>query len=370
VKIEMVVPSMIAAGMETVVANLSRSLTRRGYSVGITCLQRLGELGEKLQSEGIRVRVVTTPGLGTMLWPRPLSRWFREVGPDVVHAHSGVWMKAARAAHAAGVPNVIYTMHGFADVAEWHRTLIERLAATWTTTITVVSEPMKPYVLETLRVKPSRLRVLPNGVDTDHFRPGAPTGEIRRRFGLEPDRVIIGHVGRFSPVKNHELLLHAFARVHDDRPEAFLVLVGEGPLLVAMQELTASLGIARHVGFWGVCMDMAPLYRDLDVLVLPSILEQTSMSILEAMATGLPVIATRVGGTPALLDDGGAGILIPSADVSALADALTLCIGDSAQRREIGLRARARVLAEYDHEKMVDAYEVLYAAQMQTAHHV
>jgi glycosyltransferase involved in cell wall biosynthesis len=359
-KIEMVVPSMVAAGMETVVADLSRSLVGRGHSVGITCLQARGNLGEQLDGEGIRVSAVSTSGLARMFWPAPLTRWFRRLHPDVVHAHSGVWLKAARAARAAGVPTVIHTMHGIPDVDPWYRPLIERWAAMATTTITVVSEPLRTYVVDQLHVRPNRVHVLPNGVNTERFKPGPGPGEIRRRFELGSDRVIVGHVARFSPVKNHKLLLDAFATVRTECPEAFLALVGDGPLRGLVQAQATSLGITEHVGFCGLFMDPAPLYRDFDVFVLPSLLEQTSMSLLEAMASALPVVATRVGGSPDLLDHGNAGTLVESGDQGQLANALISLIRDPGKRQQLGRSARARVLAVYDHEKMVDGYETFY----------
>jgi glycosyltransferase involved in cell wall biosynthesis len=359
-KIEMVVPSMVAAGMEMVVADLSRGLVGRGHSVGITCLQSRGHLGEQLVGEGLRVSVVTTTGLASLLWPAPLTQWFDRLQPDVVHAHSGVWLKAARAARAARVRTVIHTMHGIPDVDRWYRPLIERWAARATTTITVVSEPLRKYVVDKLHVCPNRVHVLPNGVNTGRFKPGPGPGEVRRRFELGSDRVVIGHVARFSPVKNHELLLDAFARVRTECPEAFLALVGDGPLRGQVQAQATSLGIAEHVGFCGLCMDPSPLYRDFDIFVLPSLLEQTSMSILEAMASALPVVATRVGGSPDLLDHGHVGTLVESGDQAQLANALISLIRDPGKRHQIGQSARARVLAVYDHEKMVDGYETFY----------
>jgi len=358
-RIEMVVPSMIAAGMETVVANLSRSLVRRGHAVGITCLQTRGVLADALDGEGIRVNMVDASGPGTLLWPSALTHWIRRVAPDIVHAHSGVWMKSARAARGAGVRAMIHTMHGFPDVDPWHRPWIERAAARWTSAITVVSEPLRQYVTQTLHVDAGRVHLLLNGVDATRFRPGT-AADANPRFGQPARRFIIGHIGRFSPVKNHALLLESFQRVRTEFPEAFLVLVGDGPLREEVRARASAIGLTEHVAFPGVHADASPLYRDFDLFVLPSLLEQTSMSILEAMASGTPVVATDVGGSAALLDQGHAGVLVPSGDADALATAILELMRDPERRRELGRRGRARVLAEYDHEKMVDRYETLY----------
>src|SRR5215470_17713410 len=135
----MVVRGLAAAGMEVVVARLCRGLSRRGHVVGVTCIEYCGDLGESLQRDGIRVSLVATPGIRTILWPRILTAWFRRIRPHVVHVHSGAWLKAARGAARAEVPRVVHTIHGLLDHETWTSIQIKRWAAHYTHVIAAVS---------------------------------------------------------------------------------------------------------------------------------------------------------------------------------------------------------------------------------------
>ena len=360
-RIELVVASLPTAGMEMVVAHLARGLLARGHDVGITCIEERGPLGEQLACEGIRVSVVPAPGLRTILFPNALADWFRELRPDVIHVHSGAWLKAARAARKAAVPHIVYTAHGLFETEQWHRPLLERWSARCTDAMVVVSEPLRT-ALSAVGVDPDRIIVLPNGMDTDQFRPGPASGTVRGRFGLAADAFVIGHVARFTPVKNHALLIDAFARVVKERPSAFLALIGDGPLRSAAEDRALMLGIADRIGFFGMASELPAIYRDFDLFVLSSLSEQTSISLLEAMATGIPVVATAVGGTPDLVDRGAAGRLVPSEDAGALANAIVALFDDETARRTLSDAGRRRVVDHYGMEAMLDGYETVYRA--------
>jgi sugar transferase (PEP-CTERM/EpsH1 system associated) len=362
-RIEMTVPSMPIGGMETVVARLARALTARGHDVGITCIETLGAFGEVLRREGLRITVVRLPGTRTILFPAALTRWFRELRPDVVHTHSGAWLKCARAAAHAGVPRILHTAHGLLDREPWHGPPLMRWAALYTKAIAAVSRPLHDYLRQRARIPAGRLHVVPNGIDTSAFQPGAWSGAVRARFRLSDDRVLVGHVGRFTAVKNQALLLEAFALLCRKHPAAFLVLVGDGALRLDLERSVAQLGISDRVGFFGSAHELAPIYRDFDVFVLSSLAEGTSMSILEAMATGLCVVATAVGGNPDLLDAGNAGCLVPSSDARALADTLGLLLANPERRLNLGRAARNRAVSTYSHDAVIDRYEALYSSE-------
>jgi glycosyltransferase involved in cell wall biosynthesis len=344
-----------------VVAALSRALAARGLEVGITCLEEEGVLAPALRADGIRVSVVTAPGLLPNVIPgRRLTEWLREVRPDVVHAHSGVWLKAVRAARGAGVKRVVFTAHGLLDHTPRHHYWMMRLAARGTDRVVGVSDDLTRVLIEDGGSPPDRTLTISNGVDTDAFRPGSRSLAVRAPLGLGPDVPLVGIVARLAPVKDHACLIEAFALVHQRRPDAVLALVGDGPLRGALEAQVKSLGLASVVRFAGPASSMPPIYRDLDVFVLSSTAEGTSVSVLEAMATGLPVVATAVGGTPALLDGGSAGLLVPSGDPTALAGALVDLLDDPARRRALGAAARLRAERLFSERAMVDRYLELY----------
>jgi glycosyltransferase involved in cell wall biosynthesis len=359
-RVDMVVPSLPAAGMEVMVAALARALHARGHAVAVTCLRERGQLADGLEQDGIPVRVVPAPGVLSNLRAPALAAHFAATRPDVVHAHSGVWGPAARAARHAGTRRVIHTVHGLLDREPWFGPALKRWAGWHTDVVAAVSAPLRDYLVERARVPARKVVTLPNGIDTTQFTPDGPRGALRTRLGVAPERRLVGIVARFAPVKNHALLIDAFARVAERDPSVDLVLIGDGELREAITAQVHARGLVARVHFAGLSADTAAWYRDLTVFSLTSVAEGTSISVLEAMATGLPIVATAVGGTPALLADGAAGVLVPSNDPLALADALTAVLGDPARRQQLGEAARARACAVYSAEQMVRAYEHLY----------
>ncbi len=359
----MVVPSLARAGMETVVVSLTRGLAARGHDVGVTCTESKGPLGHTLESLGFRVTLAPAPGLYTIVLPRRLAGWLRRREPDVVHVHSGVWCKGARAARIAGVRRVVFTMHGLDGVRPRYESLLDMWAGRHTTAAVTVSGAFVDYLTDKARIPASRVHVIPNGIDLDRFRPGPRTMRVRRALQIDDDAVLIGHVARFSPVKNHALLVDAFARVAARTPRAFLALVGDGPLRGQIESQVRAAGLTGRVGFVGEVADLHQVYPDFDILVLSSTSEAAPMSVLEAMATGVPIVATAVGGVPALLGQGEAGVLVPPTGAAELAEALCSLVDDAEERRRLGQAARLRTEARYSDTRMVDAYEALYAAE-------
>jgi glycosyltransferase involved in cell wall biosynthesis len=361
-KIEMLANALPTAGLEMVIAYLVRGLSRRGHDVGVTCIEQVGELGERLRNEGHRVSVVTAPGLRTNLRPAKLVRWFRQIAPDVVHVHSGAWLKGVTAAKQAGVPGRVYTLHGIYPVEPWYLPYMSRMAANRTHVAVAVSETLRTYLLERVRMPASRVRVVGNGVDVGRFSPGERDARLARRIGIPPGAFVVGTVARLHPVKNHALLVDAFAAFSRTYDDAVLVIVGEGELRSELLRRATDLGIADRLFLPGTIADTAPVYRLFDVFVLSSVIEGTSMSALEAMASGVPVLATAVGGNPHLLDHGGAGLLVPSQETKPLRDALARLAGDADQRADLARRGRQRVVDFYSDDAMLDAYEAIYSA--------
>ena len=364
--IEMVLPYLVRGGMETMVARMALALAARGHQVGVTCTQFGGPLADYLRGEGMRVAVV--PALGVLSNARAprLEQWLRTVRPDVVHVHSGTWLKTARAARRAGVPRVIHTAHGLLDREPWHGMLLKRLAARSTDHVVAVSSALQQEIARQISRPAESVKLIPNGIDTSRFQPGARVGTLRERLGIAGDAKIVGNVARLQDVKNHALLLEAFAPLARRVPDSQLVVVGEGPLREELLGSAMKLGIAGRVHFIGAEDDTAPLYREFDVYVLPSKAEGTSMSLLEAMASGIPVVASAVGGTPDLLAHGARGRLVPPGDAAALEQGIFEALTDPSAARVAGV-ARRDVIREYSEQAMVTAYERLYGVPHRSA---
>ena len=356
----MILPTLAAAGMEMIVARLMRGLARRGHEVSATCILSGGVLADELQSEGYEVTVVPTLGLRSNLYPAQLTAWLRRRKPGVVHVHSGAWLKAARAAHLAGVPHVVHTVHGIEGKDPWFIKPMWWMAVRYTDLIVSVSQPLLGYLHGDMRLPRAKLRLVANGVDTERFRPGAREGALRAALGVGADGILVGNVARLAKVKNHAVLLDAFAIVHRHVPQARLAIIGEGPEQRALEERAAALALTGDVQLLGAVHDTPSVYRELDLYVLSSHIEGTSVSILEAMASGVCVVATAVGGTPDLLGHGRFGVLVPPDDPAALASAMWELLCDPARRRTLAAAAREHVVRHHGELAMVRRYEDLY----------
>ncbi len=355
----MVLPTLARAGMEMVTVRLAIGLAGRGHRVSVACIEDSGPLAPALEAAGIEVRVVPARGLSTLVWAPALIAFLAERRLDVVHTHSGTWLKGAQAARAARVPAVIHTEHGLLDQEPWYSRVLKQQAGARTSTVVAVSNPLRQYLIDVARLPASKISTIPNGIDTAVFAPGA--SEARARL---PDRgvgrLVIGCVARFEPVKNHELLLRAFCDAYRVHNELLLVLVGDGTLRPSLEELAGKLGIAEAVAFVGDQEDTAPWYRAFDAFALSSHAEGTSMSILEAMASACAVLATDVGGNAALLAGQECGRLVPPGDRTALASAILDVAASPELRQRLGTSARDRANRHYSQRAMVERYEALY----------
>jgi len=355
----MVLPTLVRAGMEVVTSRLAVELTELGHSVEVICLEERGPLADELSAAGVAVHLVPTPGVWTNVTPRQLTERFIATKPDVVNSHSGVWLKAVRAARLARVPCVVHTVHGLMTVEPWYSPLLMWISAQFTSRVISVSDPLRSYLLDTVRLPDAKIRVVPNGIDTRIFYP-SPDVAREQVIGHPVPGLVVGCVARFDPIKNHELLLDAFAVARRSHPTAVLVLVGDGELKASLERRARQPDLQGSVVFTGDRHDTSDLYRCFDVFALTSKAEGTSMSILEAMATGCCIVATDVGGSGALLDGGAAGLLVPSGDVTALAGRLTAVLGDDGQRRRFGEIARARAVHAYSQRNMALRYLEVY----------
>jgi glycosyltransferase involved in cell wall biosynthesis len=351
--------------MEMVVARLTDHLVDRGHEVAVTCLERGGPVADEFRAKGIPVNVIPTLGFGTNLRAPALEGYLRARAPDVVHSHSGVWMKAAHAARRAGVRRVVHTVHGLLDREPWHGPMLKRLAARYTDVAVAVSSPLRAYLESECGISAAQLRVIANGVDTSRFTPVSRGSELektmrRRIAGDWAESPLLGHVARLVPVKNQQLLLDAFRLVLERAPSARLLIVGGGPLRSRLEKHATKIGISSSVRFMGAQSCVDEWLPGLDLFVLSSDAEGTSISVLEALASGVCVVATAVGGTPDLLAHGDAGILVETGDARALADGILTVLLDATRRTVLAGAGRRLVEASFGEHHVVSQYELLY----------
>jgi glycosyltransferase involved in cell wall biosynthesis len=300
-----------------------------------------------------------------------LRRLIQQEKPDVVHTHTAKagWL-GRLAAYTSGVPAIVHTFHGhvfwgyFGPAKTRFFVLMERLAARLSSVILTISERLREDLVRFRIAPPSRIRVVPLGLELAHFSDlRALRGGLRRELGISTDSPLVGIIGRLVPIKNHTLFLEAARRIRGQVPEAHFVIVGDGEDRDELQASSRQLGLADSVTFTGWRRDLPAIYADLDALVVSSRNEGTPVSVIEAMAASVPVVATRVGGISDLLQDGALGALTPSEDANALADAVIAAL----RQRDVDRLAEARdwVLARYSIERLANDMRMLYRALLQ-----
>jgi len=370
-----VVHSFGIGGLEKCVVDLVNGLDRKQFRPSICCLTTNGPSSEKLTAECRIFEMNKKPGNDVML-PFKLARLFRRENVHIVHSGNwGTFLEALFGARLARVPVSVHMKQGmeleeFSDHAANGKALkisAQRLFARSYDRLVVVSDEIRDHFADKMRVPKTKIDVIPNSVNVEYYRPDkASRWTKRRELGLKEDTVLIGSVGRLSRVKNYISLIEAMARVVKKQPNARLALIGDGPERRNLERRIAKLGVNDSVSLLGQRFDTRDLLNAMDIFVLPSFSEGISFSILEAMATGLPVIATRVGGNPELVEQDITGHLYASNNIDELADAIFRYISKPHLRAKNGARGRGFVEEKFSLNSMIDRYTAIYLSGMQS----
>lgn len=297
-----------------------------------------------------------------------LYRLIRRERPHIVHTHTGKAGLLGRiAARLAGVPIVLHTYHGhvlhayYGPLKSWGMKRMEQALAWLSDRLIAVSDLVKQDLVTYGVASVDKIAVIHLGLDLKPFlRCQEEQGRFRRELGLEEDVPLIGIVGRIFAIKNHSLFLDAAARIAAREPAPRFVIVGDGPLRPDMERHAGELGIRDRVIFTGWRTDLPAIYADLDLLVISSNNEGTPVSVLESMASGCSVVATRVGGVPDLIEDGETGRLVPAGDAEALASSVLGLLADAGSATRLRDAARAMVTQRFTTERLIADIQDLY----------
>ena len=304
-----------------------------------------------------------------LLAPLHFRHLVQNLAPDLVTTYNWGAMDAVIGARVASVCPIIHGEDGFgADEAvrlKTRRVLTRRVFLNTIHTTVVPSRVLERIALTQYRVSPSKVRFIPNGVDTEHFRP-TRIRDQRIVIGADTDTVVFGYVGELRREKHLDLLLRAFSAAR--LPDALLVIVGDGPCREELQVLTRELGISDRVRFMGRSDNPTQVYASLDVFVMSSMTEQMPMSLLEAMATGLPAICTDVGDIATMLSSGPPQV-VPKDDAAAFAGAMERLAADPVLRHTLGHINRMRCTSEYSLGRMLRQYMTLYETAVEVGVH-
>jgi sugar transferase (PEP-CTERM/EpsH1 system associated) len=348
-------------GLENGLVNLINRFPRDPYRHAIVCLAESNPAFQRrIEREDVEVVSLgkqrgKDPAVYARMWAA-----LRRMKPAIVHTRNLGTVDMQWVAAAAGVPHRVHGEHGWeasdpTGLSPRHLR-IRRACRPVIHRYVPMSRDLARWLETDVGVDRLRIRQLYNGVDTHRFAPSsAQLGEDQGNGFLT-----IGTVGRLDPIKNQASLIEVLARLRLDFPRLRLLIVGEGPLRGQLEAQTAELGLGHSVTFAGARSDMPALLRTMDVFVLPSLNEGISNTILEAMATGLPVVAGRVGGNPELVLDGITGALYETKASGALEGALVPYLRDAGRRSAHGRAGRDRVVQNFSMDQMVQRYQALY----------
>lgn len=364
-------------GLENGLVNLINHMPESAYRHGVVALTEITDFRHRVKRADVGFYALNKPpGHGLRCYPR-LWRLLRDLRPAVLHTRNLGPLEMQPVAAAAGVPARLHGEHGreLNDTEGNNQRLqtVRRVYSPFVHHYVALSRDLESYLVGKVGIGAPRITQIYNGVDAQRFRPAA-SGSVQPVAGCpysQPGHWLVGTVGRMQGVKNQTLLAQAFVRALELQPlmrqTARLVLVGDGPLRAQCQGLLATAGLAELAWLAGERGDVAEVMRSLNCFVLPSLGEGISNTILEAMASGLPVIATRVGGNAELVDHGRTGIVVASADVEGLARALVQMHDDTALAAAMGRAGRAEVERRFSLQAMVAAYQAVYDRQLARA---
>jgi glycosyltransferase involved in cell wall biosynthesis len=358
-----VVLSLDVGGLERVVATLARAQREAGARVSVYCLDRAGALAGPLPAAGVPVHTVGRGGrgfdVGAML---RLARMLRADGVRVVHCHNhGALVSGALAARLVPGTRVVYTVHGAITSARRSTSRFLRLGLVHD--VVFVSAHARNVGRQAGLATDDHVHTIVNGVDLTAFTSGKGDGRrIRHEHGIPDHAPVCGIVARLTEAKDHRTLFAAMVIARETYPALHCLVVGDGELRDELERDAAARGLSGVVHFTGARDNIRDYLDAMDVFVLSSVTEGLAMTLLEAMAAARPVVATRVGGNPEVVEDGVTGRLVAPSDPSALAGAIVSVLNQPDAARAMGDAGRVRAGRRFGLDAMVRQYQAVYEA--------
>lgn len=366
ITIMQIIYSLDVGGMENVLVDIVNNFKSSFINPRfiICCIAKSGNTAKKIRKGNVKIISINKKVGNDFLLPLKLTRIMTRENVKLVHTHGwGAYYDGVISAIMAGKIPIIHTVHGkfFENLAceKIRRIYLQRLLSLQTDKIVTVSKDLQTYYSRLLH-NSRKIYCIYNGVDINKFNTSKNKDQVKRKLGLNPDDLVVGTVGRLDPIKDHETILKSASLVLKDLPNTKFLIIGDGLLKKNLEELAFKLKINNDVIFLGERNDIPELLNVMDIFILSSLFEGNSKTLLEAMATGLPIIATNVGGNRELIEDRKTGILIPPSDKNYMADILKLINRDYKAYQFLGIQAREKVEKDFSIENMIFKYSKLY----------
>ena len=364
-----VIHHLRTGGLENGLVNLINHLPESRFRHAVACVEDFSDFRLRVTRSDTPVIALHRSRIGVWRLRQGIFHLCRQLRPTIVHSRNQSGLDALLPARLAGVRHCIHGEHGW-DVRDLNGerikpVLLRRMHSPLIDRYITVSSDLRNYLVQRVRIASERVTQIINGVDTVHFCPPSLRSRQLLPDGFAgPDAMVIGTVGRIQAVKDQETLLRAFAKLVRDGAQtgsrARLVIVGDGPLRENLIRLADSLGVSALTWFPGSVSNVAEMLRTFDLFVLPSLAEGISNTLLEAMASGLPLVATATGGNLELVAEGVNGQLFVPGDVDALTRLLNRYLGEPAMLSAQGSNARAMAVRRFSLPTMLASYQAVY----------
>ncbi|MCP4841968.1 MAG: TIGR03088 family PEP-CTERM/XrtA system glycosyltransferase, partial [Halieaceae bacterium] len=361
-----IIYTLSTGGMENGLVNIINRMPAGKYRHLIICLTEADSFAKRITADNVEIIELHMREGHDFDCYRRLRKCLKQLRPDIVHSRNIAALEAQLFTLGLSGLKRVHGEHGREifdlDGSNWKYLALRKFMRLFIDRYIAVSRDLEQWLTASVGVSPGRLLQIYNGVDHERFAPDAakPLALLPNSWRALDGMLIAGTVGRLTPVKDQQILLRAVASLRGKHPELArrlrVILVGDGPLRTDIERLSAQLGLQEVVWLTGDRADVPELLKLMDVFLLPSLGEGISNTVLEAMASGCPIIATAVGGNVELVDNGSTGALVPVGDQGALEHAMLTLLSDEQDRREQGLNARQEVCRDFDWEHTVASY--------------
>lgn len=360
-----VIHALGVGGAEVLVDQMMRRLASK-YRCIVAVLDEVGEIGEQLRQDGFSVEHLHRgPGIDRAC-ARRLNELVRRENVRLLHAHQYTpFFQAMLSRGLSGRTPVLFTEHGrhFPDLPSWKRSIVNRLLLRSCDRIAGCGGSVQQALIDNEGLPRDRVELVYNGVDLQELAAAPPGARaaIRQEFGLSDDDFVAVQVARLHELKDHQTALRAIDRARQQCPHIRLLIAGDGEQRQSIEQTIADLNLQQHVLLAGTRSDVSSLLAAADTFLLTSISEGIPLTVIEAMAAELPVVATSVGGLPEMIDDGASGFLGAAGDDAALAQHLVTLASDEDLRTSIGMAGNITAHNRFSLRKMLDTYSSMYS---------
>ena len=348
-------------GLQRWVADTASVMHGDQFNIEVVCLNSLGFFAEQLIERGVKVTLLQkNQSHFDAIYPFRLAGYLRGHNVDVLHVHTGAFLFGATAAAISRGPVSVYTEHGRFKTRSLLPQIEDRISGRFIDRIVAVSKELEHYLVQDVRLPAHKIQTVLNGIETRRLAYRPKPIRLLDEFGLSQSTRILGTVARLDEVKDQFSMLKAFQMVREKYPDSRLFLVGDGPMRHLLSDYIERSGLSSFVTITGYRQDIPDILNLFDVFLLSSLSEGTSISLLEAMASGVPPVVTRVGGNVSIVDDRVDGLLVEPRAVREMSDAIVQLLLDDSKRRLFGERAMEKVRETFSLDRMVEIYTGIY----------